>query len=363
MTKHVQTLIKTRDSYLVHTDRDNGVMSEWASNLGQVTEAPRMLLVHAHPDDETILNGATMAAAVRSGVAVTLLTCTRGEEGEVMVADLGHLLGDREALARHRTRELERAMTALGVGDHRFLTAPGHERGFRDSGMAGTAANERADSLVRADLLVTATAVAAVIREVRPHVLLTYDELGGYGHPDHVAAHRAAMYGAQLATAPYRPDLGPRWDVPKIYWSAGPRSVVLPALARAGSGLPAGQVEDPVLASDPDRWRAHPDPSAYPVTDDALVTTRIDASDQIGAKREALRAHATQLRVEGERFALTNGIALPLSGVEYYRLAKGTGHPAAPGAGGLDALETDLFAGLGLAAGDPPAPVAAGGRR
>lgn len=299
-----------------------------------------MLLVHAHPDDESIVNGATIAAAARAGVAVTLLTCTRGELGESLLPDLGSLPDRGEALADHRVAELTAAMDALGVRDHRFLADPAHPRGFRDSGMAGSPADTHPDSLAHADLLDTATAVAAVIREVRPHVLVTYDPAGGYGHPDHVAAHRAAMYGAELAAAPYGPDLGPVWTVPRIYWSATPRTVTLRGLAEAGAGLPSGELSDPQLAADPANWRRHPDPAAVLVTDDALVTTRIDASAELGAKRAAMAAHASQLAVSGERFALTNGIAQPLSGIEWYSLVRGAV------AAGPDGFETDLFAGL-----------------
>jgi len=314
-----------------------------------VTVGARLLLVHAHPDDESILNGATIAAAVRAGVRVTLLTCTRGEAGEVLAADLAHLAGDGAALGAHRTVELATAMAALGVTDHRFLADERHPDGFRDSGMAGTAANQAPDSFARADLLDTATAVAAVIRDVRPHVLITYDEVGGYGHPDHVAAHRAAMYATQLAAAPYRPDLGERWGTPKTYWSALPRSVVAADLTRAGGGLPPGAVADPLLAADPARWRAHPDPAAQPAVDDALVTTRIDATAELPTKRAALRAHRSQLAVDGDRYALTNGIATALSGVEWYRLAAGRRGPVDG-----DGLETDLFAGLHLGATSTP---------
>ena len=310
-----------------------------------MTQTPRMLLVHAHPDDETILNGATMAAAVRAGVAVTLLTCTRGEEGEVAVAELSHLQSDRAQLGRYREGELGRAMAALGVTDHEFLADPTNPAGFGDSGMIGTPPNSRPDCLWQTDLLIVAAALAAVVRRVRPHVLITYDEHGGYGHPDHLAAHRAAMYGAQLAAAPFRPDLGDRWPVPKIYWSALPRSVALTGLAAAGAGLPPGRTSDPLRSADPDRWYAHPDPTTAPATDDDLVTTRIDARDEEAAKVAALRAHATQLTVDGNRFALTNGIALPVSGIEYYRLVAGP-------LGTVDraGFETDLFAGLGLPA-------------
>lgn len=338
-----------------------------AITSADVTGSRRMLLVHAHPDDESITTGATIAAAVEAGVAVTLLTCTRGEEGEVLLPELTDLRADRlDALADHRVGELRAALAALGVRDHRFLEVAdvpcepgrpdpsGPERpepaqrrhrsdppfaGFRDSGMLGTVSTGRQDCLARADPLVTASAVAAVVREVRPQVVLTYDERGGYGHPDHVAAHRATMYGCQLAAAPFRPDLGSRWSVPKIYWSAAPQAVTLRGLAEAGAGLPSGQVSNPVQAADPSNWRVA-DPATVLVTADALITTRIDARAQLPAKRAALRAHASQLRVDGDRFALTNGVAQPVSGVEYYRLAQGRCVP------GPDGLEADLFAGL-----------------
>ena len=196
----------------------------------------RMLVVHAHPDDETIGTGVTMARYVSEGVAVTLLTCTRGEEGEVLVPELEHLAAARDdQLGAHREVELAKAMAVLGVTDHRFLGDAGR---WRDSGMMGLPTNDRPEAFWRADLLEASTEVCAVVREVRPQVLLTYDPNGGYGHPDHIQAHRVATYGTALAAAPaFRPDLGPAWDVPKVYWGAVPRSMLargLEALAKAG---------------------------------------------------------------------------------------------------------------------------------
>ncbi|MGH3448885.1 MAG: N-acetyl-1-D-myo-inositol-2-amino-2-deoxy-alpha-D-glucopyranoside deacetylase, partial [Nocardioidaceae bacterium] len=183
----------------------------------------RILLVHAHPDDETINNGATMARYVAEGAHVTLVTCTLGEEGEVLVDELSHLASERDdQLGQHRIGELTEAMAALGVADHRFLGGPGR---YRDTGMAYSPEQTamvpptvRDDSFWAADLTEASTHLVQVIRELRPQVLVCYDEFGGYGHPDHVQAHRVAMYGAMLAAAPsYRPDLGAGWDTPKIY--------------------------------------------------------------------------------------------------------------------------------------------------
>ena len=142
------------------------------------TTGKRLLLVHAHPDDETINNGATMAKYVSEGVAVTLITCTRGEEGEVLVPELAHLASNAtDALGTHRESELANAMKALGVTDFRFLGAP-HTK-FRDSGMMGTEQNDRPDVFWKANLDEAAAELVKVILEVKPQVLVTYDEFGG----------------------------------------------------------------------------------------------------------------------------------------------------------------------------------------
>ncbi len=308
----------------------------------------RLLLVHAHPDDESILNAATMARAVADGHRVTLLTATRGEAGEVYPAELGALANNPAALGAHREGELAAAMSALGVTDVRFLRpAAGPDR-WVDSGMAdarsgpvpGGDAAGRPAAFADADVLATAAAVARVIRDVRPHVLVTYDEVGGYGHPDHVAAHRAAMYGLVLAAAPgFDPvpgdPAGPVWEVPKVYWTAAPRSVVLDGLARAAVAVRAGST---------DGFVAHPDPAGAPAIDDAVVTTAVDGTKWLDRKVAAMAAHRTQLAVrrtgEGYLFALTNRIAQPVEPVEHYRLVRKVGVRAPSGG------EDDLFAGL-----------------
>jgi N-acetyl-1-D-myo-inositol-2-amino-2-deoxy-alpha-D-glucopyranoside deacetylase len=202
-----------------------------------------LLLVHAHPDDETIGQGATMARYVAEGVGVTLVTCTGGEMGEILVPELAHLAADREdGLGEHRRGELDNAMKALGVTDHRYLGGFGR---YRDSGMkwhpdghAVAADDVHANAFWHADLTEAADHLVTVIREVRPQVLVTYDEFGGYGHPDHIQAHRVATYATSLAAVPsYRPDLGPAHDVAKIYWGAMSESRVregLRALREAG---------------------------------------------------------------------------------------------------------------------------------
>jgi N-acetyl-1-D-myo-inositol-2-amino-2-deoxy-alpha-D-glucopyranoside deacetylase len=295
-----------------------------------VTPSRRLLLVHAHPDDETINNGATMARYVAEGVGVTLLTCTLGEEGEVLVPELAQLAaGQADQLGGYRIGELRAAMSALGVTDMRFLGGAGR---FRDSGMIGTPANEHPRAFWNADLDEATAPAVAVVREVRPQVLVTYDENGGYGHPDHIQAHRVAMAAVAAAADPaYRPDLGAAWDVAKVYWCCVPRSVLqrgIDALAASGEHLFEGV--------------SSADDVPFAVPDDQ-VAAAVDATAYVAAKHDAMRAHATQITVDGPFFALSNNLGQEVLGTEYYRLVRGTRGPAGPGPEGW---EDDLFAGV-----------------
>ncbi|NGN70231.1 N-acetyl-1-D-myo-inositol-2-amino-2-deoxy-alpha-D-glucopyranoside deacetylase [Streptomyces sp. A7024] len=294
------------------------------------THAParRLLLVHAHPDDESINNGATMAKYAAEGAHVALVTCTLGEEGEVIPPDLAHLAPDKEdILGEHRIGELAAAMRELGVTDHRFLGGPGH---YRDSGMMGLETNSRPGSFWSADVDEAAAHLVEVIREVRPQVLITYDENGGYGHPDHIQAHRVAMRAADLAgEGAYRRDLGTPWTIQKIYWNCVPHSVVEAGFAKLRElGLDSPFTE---IASADDV------PGVVP---DDKVTAEIDGGAYTEAKTAAMRAHATQIAVDGPFFALSNALGQPLFGTEYYRLVRGE-----PGAR-TGAREGDLFAGV-----------------
>lgn len=295
-----------------------------------------MLLVHAHPDDECINNGATMARYAAEGAQVTLVTCTAGEEGEILLPDLEHLASDRDdGLGERRVGELEAAMSLLGVTDHRFLGGTFH---FRDSGMQwgpdGHAApldETRADTFWHADLTEAASLLVEIIREVRPQVLVTYDEFGGYGHPDHIQAHRVATYAVALAAIPsYRRDLGEAWDVPKVYWTAMSASAMregLRTLREAGDTVT-------FEGMDPDNL------PPFAVEDDD-IDAMIDGSTFFDQKMDAMRAHATQIATDGPFFAFSDEIGQRVWGMEFYRLVKGTAAPAA-GAG----FEDDLFAGL-----------------
>ena len=291
--------------------------------------AQRLLLVHAHPDDETIGSGATMAKYVASGANVTLVTCTLGEEGEILIPELAHLASDKtDALGKYRITELENAMSELGVTDWRLLGGPGT---YRDSGMVGTPPNDRPDCFWKTDILIAARDLVAVIREVRPQVLVTYDDFGGYGHPDHIQAHRVATYARTLAAAPsFAPELGAPWQITKVYWTAFPVSVM-----RAGIEMLQAAGEDSGFAAqDPDDI-----PFACP---DELVTTAIDGGEFAAQKLLALRAHATQISTDEGFFALSNNLGAQVMGTEYYRLVTGIA------AGPFDDMgrETDLFNGL-----------------
>lgn len=299
----------------------------------------RLLLVHAHPDDETLSTGATMARYVSEGAQVTLVTCTRGEQGEILVPELAHLAPEQDdGLGEHRTKELAAAMAELGVTDYRFLGGAGR---YRDSGMVWGDEGRRAvapeqvrqDSFWAADLREAADHLVEVIREVRPQVVVTYDENGGYGHPDHIQAHRVATYAVALAgVSSYRRELGTGWSVPKMYWTANPRSAMQQAI---------------------DQMKDHPDNPFGDVTsaddfgfvvDDADVTAVVDGAAWIDQKIAAMRSYPTQIEFDGPFFSLQEDSDAQFWVLEHFRLVRGTSGPVDPATG----YESDLFAGLGL---------------
>ncbi len=277
-----------------------------------------MLLVHAHPDDETINNGATMALYASLGADVTLITCTRGEEGEVLVEELSHKAAAHDdSLGEHRVIELAEAMRALGVRDHRFLGEPDIQ--YRDSGMMDTDPNKRTDCFWQADFEEATSHLVKVIDEVKPHVLITYDEFGGYGHPDHIQAHRVAMAASEKS----------EWAIEKIYWNVMPRSVIQEGIDRMKE-----------LGSD--FFGAESANDLPFCKDDSFVTTLIDGNGYVEAKMAAMRAHATQISVDGPFFALSNNLGLQVWGNEYYTLVKGKKSEPFDSNG----RESDLFAGI-----------------
>jgi N-acetyl-1-D-myo-inositol-2-amino-2-deoxy-alpha-D-glucopyranoside deacetylase len=276
-----------------------------------LTAAPRLLLVHAHPDDESLWTGGTIARYAAAGIHVTLVTCTLGEEGEIIPPGLRELAADAaDQLGGYRIGELRAACAALGVSDHRWLGGIGR---WRDSGMAGVSANGHPRAFAGGDLSEQAEALAEVIADVRPQVVVTYGPDGGYGHPDHVRAHQVTMAACS--------------SVDRVFFAVTSRRAT-----------EAGVAE---LASFADLPFRLPAPGELPVTDDALITTVIDTSEVLSAKLRALAAHPTQISVwqggDGERaYALSNGIAQPIPAAEFYMLGHGSG----------DGAEADLFGGL-----------------
>lgn len=296
-------------------------------------ETPRLLFVHAHPDDESLGTGATIAHYAARGADVRVVTCTLGEEGEVIGERWAELAVDRaDQLGGYRIGELTAALRALGVGEPRYLGGAGR---WRDSGMRGTPQRRR-QRFIDADEREAVGALVAVIREQRPHVVVTYDPGGGYGHPDHVHAHRvtvaavaAAGPGAGAGDFPGQP-----WAAPKLYWSVFAKRTFEAAVAE--------------LAPEDLRpeWSIPPkEEFTFGYADDDIDAVVETGPEALAAKRAALAAHATQVVVgpTGRACALSNNVAIPVSGDEHYVLAAGAG-----GERDERGWETDLLAGLGF---------------
>ncbi len=292
------------------------------------------MLVHAHPDDETINDGVTMARYVAEGAAVTLVTCTLGEEGEVLIDDLAHLAAEHtDDLGPHRLSELHDAMRILGVTDYVRLGGDGH---FRDSGMAwhpdgfATARDVlRPGIFWTADLLEASSLLVELIRDRRPHVLITYNEVGNYGHPDHIQAHRVAMYATQLAAIPYfRPDLGEAWQVSRVLWTIRSRT------------KSREQAEKLSAAGMKSRWGDTDDSQIPFLADDVDIAVAIDGPEWVDRKLDAMRAHATQITADGPFFSDLDVLGKERWQTEWYELAAGEPYPADGG------WADDLFAGL-----------------
>jgi N-acetyl-1-D-myo-inositol-2-amino-2-deoxy-alpha-D-glucopyranoside deacetylase len=286
-----------------------------------VVVAPLTLLcVHPHPDDEAIACGGVLARYSDEGATTHVVTCTGGEAGE----NLGGIDLGGDDLPWHRRQEMAAAIRALGVSGHTWL-------GFRDSGMAGTPENQHPDAFAGADVEVAAARLARIVRELRPHVVVSDDDKGTYGHPDHVQAHRVTNRALELAADPgWEPELDP-WEVPKRYVHALSRSRVFAlhnALRDAGLASPFGDGE---IAS----------PADMPFgADDDVITTRVAVADWLDRKQDAMRAHRSQIAEDSFFFNIPDEIALRWGGHEEFVLLGGSLAP------GPDGLEDDLFAGL-----------------
>jgi len=285
-----------------------------------MSEKPRLLFVHAHPDDESLATGATIAHYARLGADVRVVTCTLGEEGEVIGDRFALLAVDHaDQLGGYRINELTQALSILGAGEPTFLGGPGR---WRDSGMAGTPPRRHTRFIDAGDSAVHE--LTAILAEFRPHVVVTYDPKGGYGHPDHIHAHT-------VTTAAVAASRQSGWAVPKFYWTVMSTSAIANALAAMGEI--------------PDGWiRPQPTDIDFGYPDEAIDAV-VEASHVVNTKTAALIAHTTQVTVapDGRTCALSNNIALPIGGIEHYVLAAG-----APGPRDDRGWETDLLAGLNL---------------
>jgi N-acetyl-1-D-myo-inositol-2-amino-2-deoxy-alpha-D-glucopyranoside deacetylase len=305
-----------------------------------------LMTVHAHPDDETIGTGGVMARAIAEGRRVVLVTGTRGEMGEIVVPELDTPDNHRR-LGEIRATELEAAMAELGVTEWENL-------GYRDSDMMGRPANHDPRSFWRADLDEAAGRLSWLVRRHRPDVITTYNEFGGYGHPDHIRTHDVAVrafaragdpawYPEQLA--PERGGTGPAeadgglapWAPAKLYEQAFPRSVrtaMNEALAARGDRSPWQPPED----ATPEQLAEYEEWMAKMLVPDESITTRVDVGPYVEAKWNAIRKHVTQMSPDSPFLLLGLEGWRRFWSIETFILRESRVPSALP--------ETDLFAGL-----------------
>lgn len=280
-----------------------------------------ILMVHAHPDDECLTTGGTLAHYSAAGVRTVLVIATGGEEGEIVAPELD--TPEHKARLREiRDEELARSVAILGVSDLVRL-------GYRDSGMVGTPANAHPDCFHQADREAAIGRVVALVRQYRPQVLVTYDERGGYGHPDHIACHLATVGAFAAAGDPARfPEAGAPWQPQKLYYTAFPREPIKRAweLMRA-QGMPT-PLDNPEFTIE-----------QFTVSDE-VVTTSIPVHDHLDQKRRAIACHVTQIRMDGPFLSMPEEVSRDLFGYEHYTLAASRVAPP-------EGREDDLFAGMG----------------
>jgi LmbE family N-acetylglucosaminyl deacetylase len=261
-----------------------------------------LVTFHAHPDDECISCGGVMRKAYEEGHRVVLVVATRGELGEIPDG----LLGEGEPLWERRVAETRDAADVLGAQRLEFL-------GYRDSGMMGTADNEAAGSFWTAPVEEAAEKLAAILREENADVLTVYDDNGGYGHPDHIQVHRVGMRAAELA------------GTPRVYQSTMNRDYLLRGVEAFTAQAEAAGVELP----DAEQFSGMGKP-------EQLITAAVDVTPYLKHKRQAMRAHASQISEESFFLAMPDEAFRYQFGTEWF-IRDGEG----PGI-----TETDLLAGL-----------------
>lgn len=263
----------------------------------------RLMSVHAHPDDESSKGAATMARYAAEGHRVRVVTCTGGERGSVLNPQL---MGDEEIeqrLTEIREREMAEAARALGV-EHVWL-------GFVDSGLPeGDPLPPLPEGCFALQPLeVTVPPLVQQIREFRPQVLITYNENGGYPHPDHIMVHTISMAAVDAAADPsYGPELGEPWEVAKVYYDVG---FARPRFARLHEALVDAGIESPF-----EWWLERRD------REDRVPTARVECAEWFDRRDAALRAHATQIDPDGFFFATPPEIEKAVWPYEEFELAR-----------------------------------------
>ena len=268
-----------------------------------------VLFVHAHPDDESMGTGGTIARLVAEGVRVDLVTCTDGAEGEIHDPTLDADEA-RPRLAQIRAAELACSVEALGSGAIHH-----HVLGYRDSGMIGTDANAHPDSFWQADLDEATRRLAEIVRVARPSVIVSYDENGNYGHPDHINAARIARQAHQASR-------DEPWRVARFYELAFVRerwSELTSTMKERGIALPWNLDEEVPPSADVSDQAAESDAIEFGRSD-AEVTTRVDVSGYLDAKRRSMDCHKTQRQDLGWLLDLPDDLADQAIETEYYVL-------------------------------------------
>jgi len=297
------------------------------------------MTVHAHPDDEAVFTGGILPLYHDRGVRTVLVCCTGGEEGEIHDPDLDAEAA-RPRLGAIRADELRCAVAALNIDVLEML-------GYPDSGMAETAANANPACFHQVPRAESTARLVALIRRDQPQVLVTYNDYGAYGHPDHIAAHQITMAAWDLAGDPdYRPDLGTPWTPLKLYYTAWPEDLFKQAremyLAR-GLKWPWDR-DDDTTSADPEHQSdeegvqdaaTEPKPPPYAPPP---VTTRIDVRSCVPRKMAAFACHRTQFMRDGLFRTIPEDIALVAFGEDHLTLVRSRVTAPTP--------ETDLFAGL-----------------
>lgn len=285
-----------------------------------MSEQRSLMIVHAHPDDECLSTGGTLARYAAEGVHVALVIATGGEEGEIVAPELD-TPENKARLREIRDGELDCACGQLGVAHLERL-------GYRDSGMVGTPPNENPASFHQADPEEALGRLVALVRRHRPQVLVSYDERGGYGHPDHIACHRATVAAFAAAGDPARfPEAGAPWQPLKLYYTALPRR----ALQRAWEQMRAQGAPSPLDNPEFD--------IAMFTVEDERVTASLEILPFLEQKRRAIACHVTQIRGDSPFLTMPDELAREVWGREHFTLVDSRVPTQAP--------EDDLFAGIG----------------